>query len=257
MANDGKKGQKNKMFYFFVICMVSSLLIIGATFAYFMANAEDNNTVHGGTYTTSFNLSVSKVTDVDMAFGLIPMKNSEAPHAAEQMCYDDLHNAGCQIYKITLTTDSEDVFFVDGYVTTDTKEGVETRFTRVYPTKVTDKDTQEEKEVFSTKYFTKEDFSKSDFDEKKYIKTGLRQQKDDVDSDTDSIDFNRDDDYDCLLVSNEKVGGETGKEVNYYVMIWVYDNGMEQNELQGMELAYTGSVTFQTAQGNEIKATFS
>ena len=59
------------------------------------------------------------------------------------------------------------------------------------------------------------------------------------------------------MVSNEKVGGETGKEVNYYVMIWVYDNGMEQNELQGMELAYTGSVTFQTAQGNEIKATFS
>ena len=39
-------------------------------------------------------------------------------------------------------------------------------------------------------------------------------------------------------------------------MIWVYDNGEPQDYLQGMQMAYTGKVTFQTAEGNEISATF-
>ena len=32
----------------------------------------------------------------------IPMKNKQAPNAAKQKCIDNLGNAGCQIYKITI-----------------------------------------------------------------------------------------------------------------------------------------------------------
>ena len=64
-----KKSDKGKMFYVFVGCVILSVIIIGATFAYFLANAQDHNTVHGGTYTTSFNLAVERVTTVDMAYG--------------------------------------------------------------------------------------------------------------------------------------------------------------------------------------------
>lgn len=228
--------------------MALSMIIIGATFAYFMANAQDFDTVHGGTYTTNFSLSVSRVTTADMAYGLVPMKNDEAPHAAEQLCYDDYGNAGCQIYKITVSTESEDIFFVDGYLTTTTKDGVETRFSRVYPKEIGDVTDDESKNIFYTDY-TKDDFLDIDFNESDFIKTGFRE------SDIDKS-FNRTDDYDCLLAQDEKIGGVAGQSLDVYVMIWVFDDGSNQNFMQGMEKVYSGMVTFLTAQGNEIKATF-
>ena len=243
-----EKDNSKKMFYVFIGCMILSVIIIGATFAYFMANSQDANTVKGGTYTTNFSLSVSRVTTVDMAYGLVPMKNSEAPHAAEQLCYDDYGNAGCQIYKITISTESEDIFFIDGYVTTNTKEGVETRFSRVYPEEVTTPE-EETKTIFRTNY-TEDDFSDPEFNEPEFIKTGVRVSPEESSP-------NRDDDYNCLFVQDESIGGTSGSSKEIYVMIWVYDDGTNQDFMQGMELAYTGTVTFITAQGNEIKATFS
>lgn len=244
-----EKNRKGKMFYFFVGCVCLSLIIVGATFAYFTASVKDENTVHGATKTTSFSLKVERVTTVDMAFGLIPMKNEQSPHAAEQMCYDDFNNAGCQIYKITLKADSDEIFFVDGYITTTTKdERIETRFARVYPKEVTDDNTNETKQVFTTNY-TKEDLLNEDFDRDAYIKTGARVSSEDKQ-------LNNSDDYNCLLVKNEQIGGDAGSIIDFYVMIWVYDNGTAQDFMQGMQQAYAGMVTFVTAQGNEIKASF-
>lgn len=239
------KKRTNRMFYFCICCLILSLVIIGATFAYFAANATDEETVKGETATASFSMFVNRVTSVDMAFGLIPMKNEQSPYAAGNLCYDDNHNAGCQIYKITITTDSEDTFFIDGYINTITKDDVETRFTRVYPKVIESEETT--KEVFETKY-TKDDFLDDSFNQDEYIKTG---NKTDIDSP-----FNITTDYNCLLVRNEQIGGQAEKTIDFYVMIWVYDNGENQDYMQGMEQAYTGTVTFVTAYGNEIKATF-
>ena len=74
-------------------------------------------------------------------------------------------------------------------------------------------------------------------------------------SDPQSV-LNHAEDAGCLLVENEKIGGEVGRQKVFYMMIWVYDNGEEQDYLQGLQLAYRGVVTFVTAEGNEISATF-
>lgn len=231
---------RNKMLYFLIGCISLSMLIIGGTFAYFTASTTDTNTVYGDAATVSFSLSVQKITTVDMAYGLIPMRNNMAPYAASHKCRDNYGNAGCQLYKITVAADSETVMFLDGYIITNRQEGVETRISEVI--------LSEDGETFSTKY-TREDFDKEDFNESEYIKTGVR-------GSTEDLSLNHTDDYNCLFIQNEKIGGDVGKTREFYMMIWVYDNGQEQNYLQGMQLAYTGTVTFQTAQGNEISATF-
>lgn len=251
------KKENKKVFYFFIGCMLLSVIIIGATFAYFTASTSDDNTVHGGTYLTSFSLSVTRVTTVDMAYGLIPMKDSESPNAAEQKCLDDFGNAGCQIYKITVGTDSQDPIFVDGYIVLTNKEGVETKFTRVYPKKVTNEETNEETTIFTVNY-TQEDFNDENFEPDEVIKDGqlINQEEEEEGTSINHIEnMNRNDNYNCLLAQNEQIGADK-PTIEIYAMIWVHDNGNKQDSIQGMQLAYTGLAVFNTAQGNEIKATF-
>lgn len=245
-----KTNFDKKMFYVLITCLVLSVIIIGATFAFFTASAS-NNTVSGYSATSSFSLSVSKVTSLDLTFGLIPMKNTEAPYAAEQLCFDDRGSVGCQIYKITVSTD-DDVLFVDGFITTEVIPGIETRFTRVYPYDYTytDPNTNEEvtEHVFRTSY-TKQEMSANNFDMASHIKSG-QMGSDNLNA------LNTTDDYDCLFVSNEKVGGDAGDSVDFYLMIWIYDDGTNQNFIQGEQIVYTGMATFVSASGNEIKASF-
>lgn len=235
------KGINSRVIYFLIGCFCFVLVVVGATYAYFTAKATDDNTVEGNAATVTFGLSVDKVTSVDMAYGLVPMKNSQAPNAAVNKCYDDFGRAGCQIYKITVSADSDTVMFLDGYIVTTPKvPELETRFVQVF--------TEDEGENFNTS-FSNEDFSSDSFNESDFIKTGKR-----VTGIESSL--NNTDDADCLLISNEKIGGDVGRNKVFYLMLWVYDNGKAQDYLQGMELAYRGEVTFMTAEGNEISATF-
>ncbi|MBQ8681337.1 MAG: hypothetical protein IJ509_00275 [Bacilli bacterium] len=234
------KSVDRKLMYFLVGCVCFALAVIGATYAYFTANVTDFNTVKGDAATVTFGLSVERVTTVDMAYGLVPMKNSMAPNAARQMCRDDFGNAGCQMYKMTIKADSDTVMFLDGYVViTPRDERLETRFSIVK---------LDEDGNFYTDY-TKEDIENETFDVDKVIKNGIRV-SDEIDQ------LNQTDDYGCLLVENEKIGGDVGREKVFYMMIWVYDNAQAQDYLQGMVLANKGEVTFMTAEGNEISATF-
>lgn len=235
------KGIDKKLVYFVIGCVCFVFLVIGATYAYFTAKATDDNTVKGNAATVSFGLSVEKITTIDMAYGLVPMKNSQAPNAAVNKCYDDFGRAGCQMYKITINADSDTVMFLDGYVVTTPKvPELETRFVQIFP--------DDEGEGFHTG-FTNEDYMSEIFEESKFIKTGKRV------SDIEGS-LNQTEDSGCLLVNNEKIGGEVGRSKEFYLMLWVYDNGEAQDYLQGMELAYRGEVTFLTAEGNEISATF-
>ena len=233
---------QGKMWYFFICCISLVLIIIGATFAYFTASISDENTVYGDSATVSFSLGVRKITSIDMAFGLIPMKNNQSPNAAAMKCLDDWGNAGCQMYEITVSADSDTVMFLDGYVViTPRNEKLETRFTSIY--------TDDEGENFHTGY-TNEDMASETFIENEFIKSGIRKS-------VEPMPLNNKDDFDCLLVKNQQIGGEEiGRTRVFYMMIWVYDNGEAQDEFQGLQLAYTGEVVFNTAEGNQISATF-
>lgn len=229
-----------KLFYFLIGCVTFIITVVGATYAYFTADATDANTVRGNAATVTFGLSVDRVTTVDMAFGLVPMKNKEAPDAASQKCLDDLGNAGCQMYKITINADSDTVMFLDGYiVVTPADPLLETRFTRIYTT---------DGENFFTS-FTNEQYNMDTFEESRYIKTGAR-----VSLPEEPL--NHSQDSACLLIENEQIGGSLGRTREFYAMIWVYDNNEAQDYLQGMKQAYRGEVIFVTAEGNEISATF-
>lgn len=232
---------EKRLGYFLLCCISLILVIVSATFAYFTASISDENTVKGDAATVTFSLNVERVTSIDMAFGLVPMKEEQAPNAALQKCKDDLGNAGCQIYKITVDADSDTVMFLDGYIViTPRVEQLETRFTRL----VYDVDS----DSYATT-FTNDDFEIDGFDVSKYIKDGIRKS-------VPPIVLNHTDDYSSLLVENEKIGGDVGRQKVFYVMVFVYDNGEAQDYLQGMQLAYKGEVIFNTAEGNQISATF-
>ncbi len=244
------KDRNKKMFYLFIGCMMLSLLIIGGTYAYFTAKASDEETVNGNAATVTFGLEIERITTVDMAFGLVPMKNNQAPGAANRKCRDIFDNAGCQLYKITVNADSETVMFLDGYIETKPKEGVETRIARVYK--------EEEEENYYTQ-FNSDDFVDSDTLSNDFLnqnETNDKGIKTGACTNGETKSYNHEEDEDCFLIENQKIGGDVGKQRIFYMMIWVYDSGTAQDSIQGMELAYQGTVTFITAQGNEISATF-
>lgn len=240
-----KNSVKSKSYYVFVGCMTLAVMIMGATYAYFSASATDSNTVAGNTATVTFGLSVEKVTDVDNAFGLIPMYDDRAPFAAESFCKDDLGNPVCQIYKITVKADSPTVMFLDGYITIDAKEGVDVAFTQVELVEKNNDDNivdESNKGKFKTL---------DNFDASTMVGTGVRGSSPDTS-------LNHEEDVNCLFIINDKIGGVTeGDLINiYYAMVWLHDTGTNQDSIQGMQLAYRGTVTFVTAEGNEISATF-
>lgn len=235
-----KKNLKGKSYYIFVGCITLSLMIVGATFAYFAASVTDANTVYGSTETVTFGLNVVKVTSADKSFGLIPMYDNRAPFAAENVCVDDLGNPACQIYKITVEANTDTIMFLDGYIVMSPKEGVDVSFTRVYPVYETDENGSLTDIVKN--YKTADSFDAT------MVRNGVRRSEV-------GTSLNHEQDANCLFIVNDQIGG---KELvkDYYVMVWLHDTGENQNHIQGMQLAYTGSVTFITAEGNEIMATF-
>lgn len=251
-----RENVKSKAYYVFVGCMSLALMIMGATFAYFSASASDENTIVGNAATVTFSLSVSRATTVDMAYGLIPMYDDRAPYAAYSGCRDDLGNPVCQVYKIIIKADSPTVMFLDGYIVMNPKEGVDVSFTEV---KILEDSTIEEEttadeentETIESVEVPIRFKTLDDFDASTMVGTGIRGS---LPNET----LNHNDDANCLFIVNDKIGGENEEDLvnTYYVMVWLHDTGTNQNAIQGMELAYTGDVTFLTAEGNEISASF-
>ncbi len=124
---------------FYGVIGVATLVvaIIGATFAYFTATAQNNDTISGNMATVKLNLSVAKVTTADEdKGGMIPMTNGMVEKAvnptnasADRVCVDDNGNSVCQIYEVTLKNDSSAGQFVDGYVALKGGSGTPTDFT--------------------------------------------------------------------------------------------------------------------------------
>ena len=134
---------KNKRNIMYGVIGVATLMlsIIGATFAYFTATADNTATIKGNMATIDFDVSVVKMTNVDVTKkGLIPMSNNmmeqaltkNAAAADKGICVDDNGNAVCQVYKIIVNNNSTSSMFVDGYVTLFNGSGIPTDYPESY-----------------------------------------------------------------------------------------------------------------------------
>ena len=117
-----RKHNSSNIFYGIIGIATLMVATMGATFAYYTATADNASTIKGNMATIGFDLTVTKVTNVDETKGgLIPMSNNMIEQAVSNastkgICVDDNNNASCQVYKITVTNTSTASMFVDGYV---------------------------------------------------------------------------------------------------------------------------------------------
>lgn len=113
------EGNRKGPGVFYAVVGVATLLvaIIGATFAYFTAFAQEDSTVTGTT-ATAISLVVNKVAPSEAAY-IVPLESGEAnvansemgttnqiPTAIANSCIDDNDNEVCQIYSATVTNTS-------------------------------------------------------------------------------------------------------------------------------------------------------
>ena len=105
MENNGKG-----IFYGVIGVATLIVAIIGATFAYFTATANDTSTIQGNAATVSLGLSVTKISNGNK--GLVPQKEAtlssamkgkdNTANSGNDMCIDGNDNTVCQVYKITV-----------------------------------------------------------------------------------------------------------------------------------------------------------
>lgn len=120
---NNEKNNGKGIFYGVIGVATLIVAIIGATFAYFTATqSAGNNVITGNAATVSFGLAVEKVTTADETKGgLIPMTDGMVEKAVTNAstkgaCVDDTDAAVCQIYKITISNTGSAALFLDGYV---------------------------------------------------------------------------------------------------------------------------------------------
>ena len=124
-----KKFNINNIFYGVIGVATLMLAIMGATFAYYTATANNATTITGNMATIGVDVEVTKMTKVDETKGgLIPMSNNMVEMALNKagtdICVDDNGNAVCQVYKVSVNNESTSSMFVDVYVTLSGGSGV-------------------------------------------------------------------------------------------------------------------------------------
>ncbi|MEE3342655.1 MAG: hypothetical protein VZS44_01025 [Bacilli bacterium] len=128
---EDKKQNNSTRGVFYAVVGIATLIvaIIGATFAYFTATAQNGvNEISGNMASIGFDLVVTRVINPGETSGMIPLSNTMVETAINdttdgtndtainQTCVDDNGNAVCQVYKITVSNNSSATMFVDGYV---------------------------------------------------------------------------------------------------------------------------------------------
>lgn len=287
-----EKNNNGKGIFYGVIGVATLIVaIIGATFAYFTASQTGGeNVITGNAATISFGLEVNKVTHVDETQGgLIPMTNGmlDAAVTATTPCQDDTGAAVCQIYSITVTNTGSAGLFLDGYVnlTGGAPEGATQATTNMRWAEVfsTDGSTftltgtpalangasgitpftgiavsgTSQTELDSAIGKGSYTFNNNPYEyiNKNYMRTSGH---------TAESAYTRTDDATSALVFNQYLAPSTGagasetyKTRTLYFVVWLSETGTNQNLTDELKNSFFGGiVTFLSAQGGEVSATF-
>ena len=151
--NENNNNKGRGIFYGVIGVATLVVAIIGATFAYFTAAAQNGaSDINGNMANIGFDLVVRKVVDPGATSGMIPMSNNmvEAAVTATEPCKDNNGNAVCQIYEITVTNNSSATMFVDGYTALAGGSGIATDVTAAGITPTNNNTTMRWAQVFAT-----------------------------------------------------------------------------------------------------------
>lgn len=109
---------------FYAVVGVATLVvaIIGATFAYFSATAENTTDVTGTTATgANLTLTVERVSDTATAANMVPMLDTNLQKGVTgeggKSCVDKNGNTVCQVYKVNIANGSNIAVNVKGTMT--------------------------------------------------------------------------------------------------------------------------------------------
>lgn len=111
---NGEDNRKGPGFFYGVIGVATLVVaIIGATFAYFTATANNTTTIQGEAANTGLSLEVTQLSTGATA-GLIPLNETDlqkgitgdtAATAENKSCLDKNNNTICQVYSIKVTNE--------------------------------------------------------------------------------------------------------------------------------------------------------
>ena len=120
MEENNRKG--SGVFYAVVGVATLVVAIIGATFAYFSATAENTTDVTGTTATgANLTLTVERVSDTATAANMVPMLDTNLQNGVTgeggKSCVDKNGNTVCQVYKVNIANGSNIAVNVKGTMT--------------------------------------------------------------------------------------------------------------------------------------------
>lgn len=221
MEENNRKGTG----FFYGVIGVATLVvaIIGATFAYFTATAEDKDTIKGEAANTGLSLEVTHIS-TDATAGLIPLNTTDlqkgvtgdaAATAENKSCLDKNGNTICQVYSVKVINEGTATAAVTGKL----------NLAAVDP---------------------------AADPEKPNVFTNLKWQllTDATTVDTGATAYGTGENP---IVQNASIAG--GADATYYLVIWIDNLNESQNDAD--KGFFNGTVSFDSAEGTGVSATFS
>ena len=223
-----EKEKKSGTGFFYGVIGVATLVvaIIGATFAYFTATAEDTNTIQGEAANTGLSLEVTHLSTGAVG-GLIPLNTKKKKKAVTgdtaatgdpKTCLDSNNNSICQIYSIKVINEGNSIAAVTG-----------TLDLQAVPYQGVDEEEEQESSFANLKWQVLTDSTTVNPGATSY---GIGENP---------------------IASNVTLNAEGDQ--TFYVVIWIDNLNEAQNSADYGH--FNGSVAFNSADGSGISATFS
>ncbi len=223
-----EKEKKSGTGFFYGVIGVATLVvaIIGATFAYFTATAEDTNTIQGEAANTGLSLEVTHLSTGAVG-GLIPLNTTDLQKAVTgdtaatgdpKTCLDSNNNSICQIYSIKVINEGNSIAAVTG-----------TLDLQAVPYQGVDEEEEQESSFANLKWQVLTDSTTVNPGATSY---GIGENP---------------------IASNVTLNAEGDQ--TFYVVIWIDNLNEAQNSADYGH--FNGSVAFNSADGSGISATFS
>ena len=223
-----EKEKKSGTGFFYGVIGVATLVvaIIGATFAYFTATAEDTNTIQGEAANTGLSLEVTHLSTGAVG-GLIPLNTTDLQKAVTgdtaatgdpKTCLDSNNNSICQIYSIKVINEGNSIAAVTG-----------TLDLQAVPYQGVDEEEEQQSSFANLKWQVLTDSTTVNPGATSY---GIGENP---------------------IASNVTLNAEGDQ--TFYVVIWIDNLNEAQNSADYGH--FNGSVAFNSADGSGISATFS